>query len=392
MKKSENKEDVFLNKKNISRKDFMKLLGVGTLSLGMGSVIGFDKFIPKASGAQNNYANQNYYNTSQNIDKRVLNAFNVRVDSAEFERDLPIPDNYNNGDENRYENKIASFSKPLPHDKLGIVDPEAYSNFIYALETKDYDAFENIPMGGSKSIGIQSNLSNTVSAFDFLSATSNNYLKLANPMAAFSFELIGPDSHHLYMKPAPRFDSAEEIGEIVELYWHALTREIPFSEYKDNSLISDACVDLSKLSKFYGPKSYGEVIPETIFRGDAFGNLVGPYISQFLLKPIPYGASKIEQKYNVGSHGSDYMISYDPWLHVQNGIVTEKENIDPIQRYIRNGRDLSEYVHKDFPYQAYLNACLILLGSSYKFDSGNVYLSSKSQSGFSTYGPPHALY
>ena len=392
MKKSEKKEDIFSNNKNISRKDFMKLLGVGTLSVGMGSIIGFDKLIPKASGAQSNYSNQNHYNSSPTVDKRAVRAYNIRVDAAIFERDIPILDKYNNGDENRYKNKIASFSKSLPHDKLGIVDPEAYSKFIYALETKDHRDFENIPMGGSQSIGIQSNLSNTISAFEFINATSNNYLKLANPMAAFSFELIGPDSHHLFMKPAPRFDSAEEIGEIIELYWHALAREIPFTDYKDSSLIYDACNDLSKLSEFHGPKSYGDVVPETIFRGNAYGNLIGPYISQFLLKPIPYGASKIDQKYNVSNPGSDYMISYDPWLYVQNGIVTEKENIDQIPRYIRNGRDLAEYVHKDFPYQAYLNACLILLGSNYPVDSGNIYSSSKSQSGFSTFGPPHALY
>ena len=392
MSGSENKDDNILKNKNISRKDFMKLLGVGTFSLGMGSIIGFDKLIPKVSGANGTYNNKNYYNDNLKVGKRAIQAYNIRVDAAIFERDFRIPDNYNNGDETLYKDKIASFSKSLPHNNLGIVDPDAYSQLIYALETKDFRDFEKIPMGGTKSIGIQSNFSNTISAFEFISATSNNYLKLANPIAAFSFELIGPDSHHLYMKPAPKLDSTEEIGEIVELYWHAIAKEIPFTEYENSSLIFDACKDLSRVSTFYGPKSYGEVTPKTIFRGNAFGNLDGPYISQFLLKPIPFGAMTVEQKYNVSLPGSNYMTSYNNWLHVQNGIVTEQENIDTTPRYLRNGGDLAEFVHKDFPFQAYLNACLILLGNKYQFDSDNRYNSSVSQSGFGTFGPPHALH
>ena len=39
---------------------------------------------------------------------------------------------------------------------------------------------------------------------------------------------------------------------------------------------------------------------------------------------------------------------------------------DTVPRYIRNGRDLAEYVHYDFAYQASLGAALILINSNAK--------------------------
>ncbi len=43
---------------------------------------------------------------------------------------------------------------------------------------------------------------------------------------------------------------------------------------------------------------------------------------------------------------------------------------DTTPRYLRNGRDLVEYVHRDYPYQAFLNACLTLftMGAPLKGD------------------------
>ena len=66
----------------------------------------------------------------------------------------------------------------------------------------------------------------------------------------------------------------------------------------------------------------------------------------------------MKQKYNASLPDTDYLISYHTWLSSQNGIVTEIEHIDTnTPRYIRNGRDLAECVHKDYPCQGFLNAC-----------------------------------
>src|SRR5713226_5683299 len=67
---------------------------------------------------------------------------------------------------------------------------------------------------------------------------------------------------------------------------------------------------------------------------------------------------------------------------------------DATLRYIRNGRDLAEWVHYDFPYQAYLNAALILINNGPKsilncnqFKSpNNPYRYSTVEEGFVTFG------
>src|SRR5574339_1176263 len=390
--------DSSINNGKVSRKDFIKLIGAGALSLGVSNFIGIDKLISNSAFAtqkeQNRYNENNNYDNTIVSDKRVKKAFDIRVDAAKFERDLPIQEHTDNGDDNRYENRIASFSKVLPHNRLGEVDPRVYSKLLFALKSGDPRLFELIPMGAYFVTGTQSNYPRHphTYSFELLYEGQSTYLKLINPLAAFSFELIGPDSHHLFCRPPPAFDSAEEAGEIAELYWQAVVRDIAFTEYDRHFLINEAGKDLSNFV-FDGPKIYGKVLPETIFRGKTRGDLSGPYISQFLLKDCPYGSHTIKQKYNASLPGNDYLISYHSWLSVQNGIVTEIEHIDTTTpRYIRNGRDLAEYVHKDFPPQCFLNACMILLGSGAKFDSGNPYISSKTQSGFPTFGGPHILF
>src|SRR4029434_3100349 len=67
------------------------------------------------------------------------------------------------------------------------------------------------------------------------------------------------------------------------------------------------------------------------------------------------------------------------------------DRFDPQGRYIRNGRDLAQYVHVDALYQAYLTACLILLDLGVPVDPGNPYATSTTQDAFGTWGGPHIL-
>jgi membrane-associated phospholipid phosphatase len=65
--------------------------------------------------------------------------------------------------------------------------------------------------------------------------------------------------------------------------------------------------------------------------------------------------------------------------------------LDHTPRYIRNSRDLGEYVHQDFSYQAFLHAALILLGRQIPFKEVNPYTRFVTQGGFATFGVPHLL-
>jgi len=302
---------------------------------------------------------------------RAEAAYQIREEAAHINLVSEDTPHFCNGDERLYQNGEGSFGKALPHNELGEPRPLAYYALLNALQTGRPEDFAAIPVEGE--------------------------LKLANPQAAFAFELEGPDSHRLSMKAAPAFTDPETAGEMVECYWHAHLRDVHFDDYEGHLLVSAAAEDLSVLSVFNGPKE-GEhfndqrVTPRTLFRGNTPGDLVGPYISQFLLQPVPHGAFPMAQLMRTTLPNDDFMTDYDEWLDVQQGIVTRENAYDETLRHIRNGRDLGEYVHQDFPYQAYLNATLILNGMEMPYDKANPYAESPNQEGFITFGISHLCY
>jgi hypothetical protein len=228
---------------------------------------------------------------SGNPKKRANAARTLRKRAATAQRRVPLPDHPINGDEERYGTKIGSFSKTLPHNALGEVNLAAYTALLAAVDSGETAAFEAIPLGGT--------------------------VKLANPQAAYTFGLEGGDSHHFEMPAPPAFASAEQAGELAELYWQALTRDIPFVDYATDPLIRAAAVDLSAFSVFRGPQQEGVVTLDTLFRGPTPGDLTGPYLSQFLWKDIPSGAMTIVQRYRTTVAGDDHLAEYAEWLHVR---------------------------------------------------------------------------
>jgi hypothetical protein len=302
----------------------------------------------------------------KNQKERRNKAVEIRMKAANSQMNIPVRDHLCNGDEEFFKTKIGSYSKGLPHNSLGVVDPHAYQAFIKALMSGKPDDFEKIPLG--------------------------DIVKLANPQAAYVYDLVGTDSGLLGLEVPPSFSSAWEAGEMAEVYWQALTRDVPFDDYHTNDLTKAAASELTRLSDFRGPKINGTVTTGTLFRGGITGDLEGPYISQFLWKDIPFGATTITQRYRTTIANLDYMTTYDEWLTIQNGSVSKSPLLDPTPRFIRNGRDLGEFVHNDFTFQYPMSACLILLSyGKGALDSANPYLNSKTQGGFITFGGPHIL-
>jgi membrane-associated phospholipid phosphatase len=255
----------------------------------------------------------------------------------------------------------------MPHNALGEVDSTAYALLLQAVYTGRAADFDAIPLGGA--------------------------VKFSNPRAAYAFELEGPDSHCLYLEPPPAFASAREASEMAEVYWQALARDVPFAAYTTHPLVSQAAADLSGFTNFAGPKSGAIVTAGTIFRGPTVGDLTGPYLSQFLWAPVAYGPMTIEQRYAVAL-STDYMTSYASWLNIQQGrlmLPGRTGGVAAAPRYLSSGRDLATYVHTDFTYQAYLNACLTLTGMGAPLDAGNPYRHARTERGFATFGTPHLL-
>jgi hypothetical protein len=103
------------------------------------------------------------------------------------------------------------------------------------------------------------------------------------------------------------------------------------------------------------------------------------------------GALTVAQRVWTLPAGTEYLSRYDDWLASQNGFEIYSYPIDATPRYIRNLRDLGQWVHVDALYQAYHQACLILLDIGAPFSNGVPYKSSGTQIGFGTFGAPHIL-
>jgi membrane-associated phospholipid phosphatase len=294
---------------------------------------------------------------------RALRVYQIREQAARQEMLIPDPQQTNNGDEDRYPNKIASYSKGLPHNNLGEVDPTAYASLTKALQSGNPLDFENVILGGGT--------------------------KLTNPQSGLAFTMQGPDTHALAIPPAPAFNSAEEAGEIAENYWMALTRDVAFSDYNTSPLTAQAADDMSHFSNFKGPKSGGKVTSATLFRGVTSGDLIGPYISQFFWMPTPFGAEMLDRRMTCTVAGVDFMTDFDSWLAIQKGAPAGSPMFDPTPRYIRNGRDLGQWVHIDVLFEAYFNAYLVLMNLGAPLDAGNPYSRSRTQIGFGTLGSPY---
>jgi hypothetical protein len=305
--------------------------------------------------------------TRRNYRRRGRDCYRYRVSAAKMarKRNSPMVVPENNGEEAEFSDRRWSFSKALPHDTLGHVQPSAYSVLLAAVETGDPVTFEAIPIAGPT--------------------------QLKNPQAGLAFDLQGPDSFGVSIRPAPRVDGPEHSAEMAELYWMALARDVPFATWEADPTIAAACDDLSRFSDYRAPHVGGRVVPGTLFRGNTTGDVTGPFVSQFLLRDVPVGSLTISPRQVTALPGTDYLTAWDDWLAVQNGAARTSEPLDPTPRYIRSLRDLCRYVHVDQLYQAYVNACLILLDLQAPIDPGLPPANSRNQYGFVEFGPPHVL-
>ena len=298
---------------------------------------------------------------------RVENALKLRQSAAIAQSRRAVASVATNGDELRYPTLFATYTKGFSHSENGEADPAQYRAMLHAISTQKHEDFEKIPIGYGR--------------------------KLVNIESAFTYDLEGGDSCTFSMPPAPAFDSAEVAAEMVELYWQAALRDVPFSQYDSSDVAQAARAELISLPGYKGPTA--------LFRGTAPGCLDGPYLSQYLLKTIQLGSTPREQMYRTGMRGIDYMTDYSEWVGIQSGLPPYlKEAFDPKLRYIRNGRDLAQFVHYDYTYQTFLQAALIILNqcpetvldyNTYQLSHTNPYKESRIQTGFTTFNSAHVL-
>ena len=310
-------------------------------------------------------------------DPRVRQSFAIRLATAKEEARIPAAPQTTNGDEERYDDKSGTYSKAILQDGIGLVNLNAFQSFKRALNSGNPADFEHIIMGGPRTLN--------------------------NPQGGLAFGLEGSDAvqfgnapcpdnqeHVVVVPPAPALASAAYGTELVELYWGSLLRDVAFTDYVSNSTAAQAVQELSGMPSYAGPRdSNGHVTPGLLFRGDYPGETIGPYISQLHIIPSFLGAQEMDQQMFTYAAGVDYMNDPTTFQQVQNGIDTGFRNqLDPLARYLHDGRGLGAYTHVDVLYQAYFTAYLVLNTIHCPLNPGNPYVGSRTQNGFGTFGQP----
>ena len=396
---------------------------------------------------------------------RRQESYAVRLEAAELARSREQPAHLANGDEQRYagDKYFMSFTKGLPHnEKTGLLeDPQDFVEFRRAIDDGFIDPFSDRVRHGARYEVKDGIVIDKLGATDEDDKIIEKLRQWEAPPAGVAFDLEGPDAQAVTMPPAPPLmvsankANPELIFEMAEVYELAVLRDVPFNAFegaydstnsaskviqasvdrlndldyiKDNK---DCCEQLGRPRKV---DADGKLDRQTVFRGSSPGVEVGPYLSQFLLIGttdlnrdsegigggdiseglITYGAMQMVQKVAVAAPGEDYMKTMPEYIQVQRGISPNRESYvsekgekasqpeRPAHRFISTPRDLATYVHYDALYQAYLNACIILLGMEAPFDPSFDHLSGRGAAsgkpktrrnagGFALYGGPHIL-
>ena len=395
-----------------SRRSF--ITGVGAAPLAIGAVaLPFANSKAEASRVRPNGGDELSPFT---LRRRASKSLIIRLRSAlrQYRRTIRRLDNrksrgrsfhVNNGDEQNLDGFIGNFHKGLKQNDLGEVDRKAYFRLLRALRSGKFSDLARVPLG---------------------CPDPSLQRRLVNPLAGLAFQGLGPDSHAQRVRPAPRFKSRIAAAEMVESYWAALLRDVPFDQYEDNPVALRAVDELNSLpgtNKMMDIKS--KITPNNLFRSGLPGSENGPFASQFILKDVPYGPQGFDQRIANRVAGLDFMTTYEEWLDIQRGCAQAPglDIYDPVRRYYFNGRVAASYVQIDALAQAYFNACIIMLtppetigqfgmnagfgGIGTPFDPNNPYFgeavgggvgdssgfsgAARISEGLATFGPPQIL-
>ncbi len=298
---------------------------------------------------------------------------------------------------------LGSFHKTLKHNMYGEVDQEQFQTLVSA--TKGESAFA------------------AVGRFD------DGTARLTNPQAGLAKDRLTNEPFSYEMPPAPTVLSTSTATEMTELYWMACLRDLPFTDFEKSSLIDKSADEMETLFRKAvkdttdaGHLRLGVDVPGSaaslnkitygnLFRMGLPGEEVGPLVSQFFVRNIPFGVQTIDQRLRPYKSGANYLCDLESWLHAQNTGKGNDGNAYPnaneasesyyveggLVRQISTMRDLARFVNKDALHQAYFNAALLMLSGGAKWNQGNPYGDNappafgNREAGFGTLGGPHIL-
>ena len=141
---------------------------------------------------------------------RVPRALALRTQITGADSFIASPAQVDNGDEALYADKSGTYTKGVLQEGIGLVDLAAYDSFKQALSSGDPADFENIVLGGPRTLN--------------------------GPQGGLAFYLDCEDATQFAVPPAPALASEEYATELVELYWASLLRDVAFTDYTSAGL------------------------------------------------------------------------------------------------------------------------------------------------------------
>jgi len=341
---------------------------LGGMGLAVGAVVGGGGLAGLAAGEGTAEA---AVEAPEDPIQRRNSAYQIRHQAALDAKAFGIPHHPTNGDEELYPTKIGNHTRTLPHNALGEVDVDIYNQLVAAIANNDLAATELIPKGGR--------------------------LGYVNPLGGLAFNVYGSDSEAITMPPPPAIASREWAAQMAELYWMALLRDIPFTEYDGHPLVAQACADLSAFPGYTGPRDpvTGQVTPQILFRLAYGGVTDGPIVSQFLLQTYFYNGTFVNGRVLHQIPNQDYITYFPEWVDAQNGFAVfpaaPPSDLDPTPRYLHDARGMGRNADGDFIHTAYTAVILQAGALGMRSDPANPYVGSHRQGGFSTFGLAHVL-
>lgn len=256
--------------------------------------------------------------------------------SAERATEVELNQQINPDVEN--DNYVGLYSKGMTHNSTTLVcDETKIKELQIAMKSGEQNDFDDLDKAGAR--------------------------KQVSPQAALSFENMGGDPMGFTMPTPPALASRHAAADMVEVFEKNILRDKTFSELNEGGTDTDIQRAIDSINAFgsdyKGPKVNGQVTRKLLFRGLGPKEDVGPYVSQLLLHPVPFGSHSVTQTY-VARNGQ-YGITEANFLAIQNGNVPVPQSLGSL-RYCSTLRDLGSIAHADFVYQQFLYAALILMG------------------------------
>src|SRR5712692_3109701 len=200
----------FQNPVDAGRRDFFAKVGTAAAVLASGAA-GLESAAAAQSSASKNFGADALPQGVTN--RRVTQAFRLRVSEAVQDAQVPAAGNVSNGDEALYPDKGGTFTKSLPHDSFGRVDLNAFASFKAALTSGKFSDFENMVMGGTRTMN--------------------------GPQGGLAFDLEALDNAQFgqpQVPPAPKTAGNQNATELLEHYWASLLRDVAFTDYGSSAL------------------------------------------------------------------------------------------------------------------------------------------------------------